>query len=112
MAKNVFIRSECKYNITEKQYAELNSYLDHFMRPDSYDGNGGIYSVKNLYFDSPGDYLIHRSLEHPVYKEKLRLRGYDGEVGEGDVVYFEIKKKFDGVVYKRRTPIILSDAYK
>lgn len=112
MAKNVFIRSECKYLLSDDKRAELEKYLGGFMKPDSYNGNGGIYSIRNIYFDSPDDYLISRSLEHPVYKEKLRLCGYDGEVGKNDIVYFEIKKKFDGVVYKRRTPIILSDAYE
>jgi hypothetical protein len=44
--------------------------------------------------------IISRSLDKPLYKEKLRLRIY----GEGPVetVFFELKKKFKGIVYKRR----------
>src|SRR5699024_3632654 len=40
---------------------------------------------------------------------KVRLRSY-GVPNETDPVYLEIKKKFDGVVYKRRTDMRLKDA--
>jgi hypothetical protein len=40
-------------------------------------------------------------LDHPVYKEKLRVRSY-GRADVGDMVFVEIKKKFEDVVYKRR----------
>ena len=36
-----------------------------------------------------------------MYKEKLRVRSY-GAFSEADAVYVEIKKKFKGIVYKRR----------
>ena len=45
--------------------------------------------------------LIRTSLSRPAYKEKFRLRSY-GVPGERSLVFAEIKKKFDGVVYKRR----------
>ena len=46
----------------------------------------------------------------PVYKEKIRLRSY-GTVQVQDNVFLEIKKKYKGLVNKRRTPILLSEAY-
>ena len=45
--------------------------------------------------------LIERSLEKPVYKEKLRLRTY-GVADDDTNAFIEIKKKYKGVVYKRR----------
>ena len=45
--------------------------------------------------------LIERSLEKPVYKEKLRLRTY-GIANDETNAFIEIKKKYKGVVYKRR----------
>ncbi len=42
------------------------------MRPDEYSHS----SIRNLYLDTPDFRLIRRSLEKPVYKEKLRLRSY------------------------------------
>lgn len=53
--------------------------------------------------------LIRRSLEKPVYKEKLRLRSY-GVPGDGDNVFLEMKKKVQGVVYKRRICLPLDRA--
>lgn len=46
-----------------------------------------------------------------MYKEKLRLRSYGIPTLESDV-FVEIKKKFDGVVYKRRVPMKLLEANK
>ena len=45
--------------------------------------------------------LIQRSMEHPVYKEKLRLRSY-GTADKDTTVFVELKKKYESVVYKRR----------
>lgn len=36
-----------------------------------------------------------------MYKEKLRVRSYGVPTGD-DKVFVELKKKYDGVVYKRR----------
>ena len=67
------------------------------LRPDAY----GKSTICNLYFDTPDYRLIRTSLEKPIYKEKLRLRSY-GQVKEDGTTFAEIKKKFKGVVYKRR----------
>ena len=53
--------------------------------------------------------LIRTSLAGPVYKEKLRLRAY-GAVNEKSTVFLEMKKKYSGVVYKRRVPMELVSA--
>ena len=50
-------------------------------------------------------------MEKPCYKEKLRLRSY-GTPKETDLVYVELKKKFDGIVYKRRVPMRYKEAKK
>ena len=57
----------------------------------------------------PDHQLIRRSLEKPVYKEKLRLRSY-GPAKETSPIYVELKKKYEGIVYKRRERMILSEA--
>ena len=61
----------------------------------------GSYTICNIYYDTPDWRLIRASLEKPAYKEKLRVRSY-GVPTETDRVFVELKKKFDGVVYKRR----------
>ena len=45
------------------------------------------------YYDTPDSLLIRRSLDKPLYKEKLRLRSY-GIPSMDTTVYLEIKKKY------------------
>ena len=99
----VFKRTEIKYLLSQEQYIRLMDYLKGFARIDDY----GKTRINNIYFDTPNFRLVRTSLEKPVYKEKLRLRTY-GKTDDGTNSFIEIKKKYDGIVYKRR----ISGAYK
>lgn len=55
--------------------------------------------------------MIHRSLEKPVYKEKLRIRSYQTAAPD-DMVFVELKKKYKKVVYKRRLSLSEAQAMK
>lgn len=111
MAIEVFNRKEIKYFMTREQVQKLIGLMSEYMTPDSYNKDGQVYSIKNLYLDTEENLLIQKSIEKPVYKEKLRLRCY-GTPGMSDTVYLEIKKKCKSVVNKRRTPLLLSEAYQ
>lgn len=100
-----FARYEKKYLISPAQYRALTAGMAGHMRPDEY----GRYTICNLYYDTPQYDLIRASLDKPVYKEKLRVRSY-GVPGDRDPVFVELKKKFDGVVYKRRTLLPAAEA--
>ncbi len=103
--KDVFERIETKFLLDEMQYRALMKKLEGIAAIDSY----GETSILNIYYDTPDFRLIQRSLEKPVYKEKLRLRTYG--IPEDDTKAFvEIKKKFKGVVYKRRISMPYTDA--
>ena len=93
-----FRRYEKKYMLDQSQLKALLSGIEQHMRPDEF----GKYTICNLYYDTDNFQLIRASLEKPVYKEKLRMRSY-GVPGDQDTVFVELKKKFQGVVYKRRT---------
>ncbi len=67
------------------------------VQPDEY----GEYTICNVYLDTANDDLIRRSVEKPVFKEKLRVRSY-GVPNASDRVFLEIKRKCKGTVYKRR----------
>lgn len=92
-----FQRYEKKFILTPEQYRELPPLLEPWMEEDKY----GVYTICGLYYDTDTFDLIRASVSKPPYKEKFRLRSY-GVPGEKDKVFGEIKKKFDGVVYKRR----------
>lgn len=92
-----FRRVEKKYMMTREQFEQLQKALESYMEPDDYP----VSTICNLYYDTPDFLLIRRSIEKPKYKEKFRLRSY-GVPEPETMVFMEIKKKYDGVVYKRR----------
>ena len=93
----IFKRCEIKYMIDEKTFDKLMQVMSEHMIADVH----GRSTVCSLYFDTPDYLLIRRSMDHPIYKEKLRLRSY-GVADEDTQVFVELKKKFNSVVYKRR----------
>lgn len=105
--QDVFCRKEKKYMLTLPQYQYMRrGIISHGMQPDQF----GLHTIASLYYDTPDYQLIRHSLEKPVYKEKLRLRVYGSQVLAEDDAYVEIKKKFKGVVYKRRIAAPLPEA--
>lgn len=102
----VFKRVEQKYLLTEHQYTELRKRLDSYMTLDQY----GETTICNIYYDTPTHLLVRRSMEKPIYKEKLRVRSYGTPKDEDSTVFVEVKKKFKGVVYKRRISMKLEES--
>ena len=92
-----FKRYELKYLLNKKEKEEILLAMKPHMKLDDY----GRTVLRNIYFDTENFRLIRRSLEKPVYKEKLRIRSYK-PVQITDPVFVEIKKKYKSVVYKRR----------
>lgn len=107
MAVTTFKRIEKKYMLSGEQYNIFREYIDGYMQVDEY----GLSTICNLYYDTDSYELIRNSIEKPVYKEKLRLRSY-GVPGLYDTVFLEVKKKYKGIVYKRRTALPLKEAYR
>lgn len=103
--QSVFRRYEKKYLLNQEQFDSLYPVLMEHFQLDKY----GKSTVYNIYFDTPDALLIRRSLEKPVYKEKLRLRSYRCPK-ENDEVFVELKKKYKGVVYKRRINMSYKEA--
>lgn len=103
--QGTFKRYEKKYMLSEKKYKILRQKFEEQLSIDNF----GKVTVCNIYFDTPSHQLIRASIEKPVYKEKLRLRSYGTPV-LGDDVFVELKKKYKGVVYKRREKMGLTTA--
>ena len=102
-----FKRRELKYLISKDQRQRIIDAMSERTTPDEY----GLSTIRNVYYDTSTMLLIRRSIEKPVYKEKLRARTY-GEVGSDAPVFVEIKKKFMDTVYKRRAYMTLDEQEK
>ena len=102
--KNIFKRIEQKYLLTKAHYLALQDILNDYFEKDDYYQS----SIYNLYFDNKNNDIIINSIEKPPYKDKIRLRSYL-EPKRNDPVFLEIKKKYDGTVYKRRVCLTLEE---
>lgn len=93
----VMKRFELKYLLNPEQTAFLRERLKGHMEIDEF----GKTSIASLYYDTPDYRLIRTSIEKPPFKEKIRLRSY-GLASDDSPVFLELKRKADGIVYKRR----------
>ncbi len=84
----VFKRKEIKYLLSSEERNALLPILEAHMEPDAFAHS----SISNLYYDTPDFRMIRRSLEKPMYKEKLRLRSY-GTPENTSTVFRKSKRK-------------------
>lgn len=106
MAQTIFKRYEKKYLLTQEQYQRLMMVMRGILVPDQF----GRYSISNIYLDTPDYELIRTSMEKPLYKEKMRLRSYGVLKERKEPVFLELKKKYEGIVYKRRIQMTEEEA--
>ena len=105
--QSVFKRYELKYMLTSAQKEKVLSAMSPYMKLDKY----GRTIIRNLYYDTDAYLLIRRSIDKPVYKEKLRIRSYSKVSGDSKV-FVELKKKYNHIVYKRRVALLNDEAMK
>ena len=106
MSENCFERIETKYLLDRKKYADFCVAAGTRIKMDEY----GDSKILNIYFDNDTYELVRRSIEKPAYKEKLRLRTY-GIPKDDTPAFIEIKKKYGGIVYKRRITMPYAEAF-
>lgn len=102
--QEIFQRIEEKYVLTKAQKERLLELVKDHLRDDEY----GPSTICNIYFDTKNKDLVRESLDKPIYKEKIRLRTYNVP-NKQSMAFLEIKKKYDGIVYKRRISESLGD---
>ena len=105
--QTVFARVEKKYLLDPVQYTAITNILrlHGFVRMNYPDP-----TTCSLYYDTDDCILARRSIERPEYKEKLRLRIYGSIATDKSTAFPEIKKKYNGIVYKRRVEMTYAEA--
>lgn len=101
---STFKRYEKKYMMKNQQYNAFRKAIAPYTTADEFDK----YTICNIYYDTDNYEIIRKSMEKPVYKEKLRVRSY-GTPGDQDKVFFELKKKYKQEVFKRRVSMSVHD---
>lgn len=104
-SNQIFERIEKKYIMDKMTYESFREGVKEYMQVDQF----GRHTICNIYYDTEQYDLIRRSIEKPTYKEKLRMRSY-GVPTQESPTFVEIKKKWDGIVYKRRIELPLQES--
>ena len=105
--QDIFKRYELKYLISTTQKERILEATSSYVKEDDFCRS----TICNIYYDTPDNILIRRSLEKPVYKEKLRLRSY-GQAKPDGTAFIELKKKYKGIVYKRRVAMTYEEEFR
>lgn len=100
MSITIIDRMEQKYFISFEKFNKLMNLIKDKLVKDKYFDE----RIYNVYFDNDEYDLIIKSLDKPVYKEKIRLRSYS-RANSNTNVFLEMKKKYDGHGNKRRVDI-------
>ncbi len=110
MILQTFKRYERKYLLDRAQLDALLPVLQAHMRLDGFCGNGSMYEVHDLYFDTPDRAVVRGCSFSPYFKEKLRLRFYDQLATDDAPCFLEYKKKVGKLGNKRRVPLTAGEA--
>jgi len=105
-------RFECKYMINPAAVPAMREFIQPFMMPDHYAARweNNRYEISSLYLDSPDLKLYQQTVGGEKNRFKLRVRTYDDE--PDTPAFFEVKRKVNNIVSKRRVGIDRGDAAK
>ena len=95
---NEVLRQEKKFAINQAEAARLRGRLDPVMIQDSHNGPLG-YSIRSLYFDTPGDQDFRDKEDGLELRRKIRLRIYD----PGDAFAMLEMKQKEGPYQRKRS---------
>ena len=103
--QSIFERVESKYVLNRTQYDQLMDRIINRLQEDLFPHS----NISSIYFDTDDYRLARAALDKPAYREKLRLRSY-GMKDDSSEVFMELKKKYLGVIYKRRRAMSYHDS--
>lgn len=106
-----FQRQELKFFVDNHIINALIPEFNAYIRRDRYSEHGP-YEIHSVYFDTIDWQAFYTKIDGNKRRQKFRIRSYTIDPSEDDTVFIEIKEKYDGTVYKRRSPIPFREAKK
>lgn len=102
-------RYECKYLLSPMIVSEVREFLQPFMAPDRFAAlrENYRYPISSLYLDSPDLLLYQQTVGGEKNRFKLRVRTYSDDLSTP--VFFEVKRKINNIVQKRRARVDRED---
>ncbi|MCB0729742.1 MAG: polyphosphate polymerase domain-containing protein [Ignavibacteriae bacterium] len=104
------MRLEYKFLVNNSNLERLRKKILPFIEYDPFvkDGDVKEYTVRSIYFDSSNFDYYHEKIEGIKIRKKLRIRSYDNYSGN-DLVFLEIKNKYENFIGKNRAPLLYHD---
>ena len=98
-------RYEIKYLVEARRLPQIDLHLRDFLAADQ-NGNAGGYYNCSIYFDSPEYHFYREKHEGNLVRIKPRIRFYRPTLSAApQVIYLELKGRYDRIVTKRRALI-------
>lgn len=95
-------RHELKFICDAPQLKIAESRIKPLLKPDPHVGEGGVYTVRSVYFDDEWDTCYRENEDGTDPREKFRIRIYDGSA---DRITLELKQKLRGMTRKLSCPL-------
>jgi hypothetical protein len=104
------MRLEYKFLVDNNDLERLRKKILPFVELDQFvkEESGNEYTVRSIYFDSAKFNFYHEKIDGIKIRKKLRIRSYDKEEAN-NLVFLEIKNKYDNFIGKNRAPIQYHD---
>jgi hypothetical protein len=104
-------RFECKYYLSETQYDQVMRWIGPYIEPDPFARPypGYRYMLSSLYLDSPDLKIGRMTIQGRRNRFKLRIRSYNDD--PSTPIFFEIKRRIDGVIDKTRIKLRREDGF-
>lgn len=104
------MRLEYKFLVHNSDLERLRKKILPFVELDQNvkEEAGNEYTVRSIYFDSSKFDYYHEKLDGIKIRKKLRIRSYDKK-SDDNLVFLEIKNKYDNFIGKNRAPIRYHD---
>ncbi len=98
-------RFEYKYRLSEYKAVEIRQFVKRYLRIDPYGATQPdlSYPVHSLYIDSRSLKTYQDTINGNRNRYKLRIRYYEN--GPEKPVFFEIKRRFNNVIAKKRAKV-------
>ena len=103
MAERKF-RHELKYLISAAQLELIKQRIGRLIPLDRHVGEGGIYSIRSLYFDDYYDRCLRENEDGTDPREKFRIRIYNHST---ERIMLECKRKERGKTLKTSCPLTI-----
>lgn len=108
-----FFRFEFKYVFNKRLRDEVERELQYFMELDPFvkDKPDYRYFVRSLYFDDPFFSAYYDKIDGLHTRSKFRLRTYTKNIGSPVPLFFEIKGRYNNLVFKHRVLCNLNEQH-